>query len=133
MRPTLDGRSADLSVVTTQLYCRSKYDSRDCSRSHSRSLDLFYNSSIFRCFLALWMDSGLNHFCFEDIHGCFSDGFLPGNFGREFSLVGSHVVIKRRELSSLEVFQPLSKQAKYGTTCLVLPSKPFGHEFHSAC
>ena len=50
---------------------------------------------------------------------------VSGNFGREFSLVGSHVVIKRRVLSSLEVFQPCSKQAKHGTTCLVLPSKPF--------
>ena len=27
-----------------------------------------------------WTHSGFNHFCFEDIHGCFSDGFLPGNF-----------------------------------------------------
>ena len=72
-----------------------------------------------------WTHSGFNHFCFEDIHGCLSDGFLPGSFGREFSLVGSHVVIKRRKLSSLEVFQPWSKQVKHGTTCLVLPSKPF--------
>ena len=72
-----------------------------------------------------WTHSGFNHFCFEDIHGCFSDGFLPDNFRREFSLVGSHVVIRRQELSSLEVFQPCSKQAKHGSTCLVLPSKLF--------
>ena len=69
--------------------------------------------------------SGCNHFCFEDIHGCFSDGFLPRNFGCQFSLVGSHVVIRQRELSSLEVLQPCSKHAKHGSTCLVLPSKPF--------
>ena len=61
----------------------------------------------------------------EDIHGFLSDGFPPGKSRREFSLVGSHVAIKRRELRSLEVFQPWSKQAKHGTTCLVLPSKPF--------
>ena len=72
-----------------------------------------------------WTHSAFKHFCFEDMHGSFSDGFLLRNSGREFSLVGSHVVIKRRELSSLEVFQPSSKQAKHGTTCLVLPSKPF--------
>ena len=72
-----------------------------------------------------WTQSGFKHFYFEDIHGCFSYGFLPGNSGREFSLLGSHVVIKRRALSSLVVFQPWSKQAKHGTTCLVLPSKPF--------
>ena len=63
--------------------------------------------------------SGCNQFCFEDIHGCFSDGFLPRNFGCQFSLVGSHVVIRRRELSSLEVLQPCSKHAKHGSTCLV--------------
>ena len=50
--------------------------------------------------------------------------FFLAIFGFEFSLVGSHVVKTRRELSSLEVFQPCSKQAKHGTTCLVLSYKP---------
>ena len=72
-----------------------------------------------------WTQSGFKHFCFEDILRCFSDGFLPGNSRREFSRIGSHMVIKWQELSSLVVFQPLSKQAKHGTTCLLLPSNPF--------
>lgn len=46
----------------------------------------------------VWTQSGFNHFYFEEIHGSFSNGLLPGHFGRKFSLVGSHVVIKRQDI-----------------------------------
>ena len=51
-----------------------------------------------------WTQSGFNHFCFENIHEWFSDGFPMAIFGFEFSLLGSHVVKTRRDFSSLEVF-----------------------------
>ena len=37
--------------------------------------------------------------------------------------------IQSRSRLALEVFQPCSKQAKHGTNCLVLPSKPFVMDF----
>ena len=80
-----------------------------------------------------WTQSGFKHFCLEDIHGCFSDGFLLGNSGREFSLIGSHMVIKRRELSSLVVFQPRSKTGQAWDYLFSSSFETFCHGSDSAC